>query len=120
LRAGGGSIAEAYAKVERDEVWLEGANIPTYAQASYNNHEPLRRRKLLLHRREIEELRKGLERRGPHRRAAQALLRCQRGKAKLSRSRWREDASATTSGRRRIEARRAAGDRARALKGSSR
>jgi SsrA-binding protein len=59
LRAGGGSIAEAYAKVEGDEVWLEGANIPTYAQASYNNHEPLRRRKLLLHRREIEELRKG-------------------------------------------------------------
>lgn len=64
LRAGGGSIAEAYAKVEADEVWLEGATIPTYTEASYNNHEPDRRRKLLLHRREIEELRKGLERRG--------------------------------------------------------
>ncbi len=64
LRGGGASIAEAYAKIERDEVWLEGANIPAYAQASYNNHEPTRRRKLLLHRREIEELRKGLERRG--------------------------------------------------------
>jgi SsrA-binding protein len=64
LRAGGGSIAEAYARVEGGEVWLEGANFPTYAQASYNNHEPLRRRKLLLHRSEIVALRKGLERRG--------------------------------------------------------
>ncbi len=64
LRAGGGSIAEAYAKVEANEVWLEGATIPAYTEASYNNHEPGRRRKLLLNRREIEELRKGLERRG--------------------------------------------------------
>lgn len=64
LRSGGGSIAEAYAKVDRGEVWLEGAMILPYPQASYNDHEPTRRRKLLLHRREIDELRKGLERRG--------------------------------------------------------
>jgi SsrA-binding protein len=64
LRGAGGSIAEAYARVANGEVWLENANIPVYAQASYNNHEPQRRRKLLLHRREIAELRKGTERRG--------------------------------------------------------
>ena len=64
LRAGGGSIVEAFARVDAAGVWLEGANFPPYAQASYNNHDPLRRRKLLLHRREIAELRKGLERRG--------------------------------------------------------
>lgn len=64
LRGSGGSIAEAYARVVHDEVWLENANIPLYTQASYNNHEPQRRRKLLLHRREIELLRKGTERRG--------------------------------------------------------
>jgi SsrA-binding protein len=64
LRSAGGSIAEAYARVAAGEVWLENANIPVYAQASYNNHEPQRRRKLLLQRREIEELRKGTERRG--------------------------------------------------------
>jgi SsrA-binding protein len=64
LRGSGGSIAEAYARVANEEVWLENANIPVYAQASYNNHEPQRRRKLLLHRREIAELRKGTERRG--------------------------------------------------------
>lgn len=64
LRGGGGSIAEAYARVDGGEVWLEGATIPSYPQASYNDHEPGRRRKLLLHRREIVELRRGLERKG--------------------------------------------------------
>lgn len=117
LRAGGASIAEAYAKVERDEVWLEGANIPAYAQASYNNHEPLRRRKLLLHRREIVELRKGLERRGltvvPLK-----LYFDARGKAKieiaLARGRKRHDKRAAASER---DAKR---EMDRALKGSSR
>lgn len=64
LRVGGASIAEAYARVVNNEAWLENANIPVYTQASYNNHEPQQRRKLLLHRREIAELRKGIERRG--------------------------------------------------------
>jgi SsrA-binding protein len=61
LRASQGSIAEAYARVQ---VWLENMNIPTYKEASYNNHEPLRRRKLLLNRREIGEIARGLERKG--------------------------------------------------------
>ncbi len=64
LRGSGGSIAEAYAKIEGGEVWLEGATIPSYPQASYNDHEPLRRRKLLLHARQVTELRRGLERKG--------------------------------------------------------
>jgi SsrA-binding protein len=64
LRASQGSIAEAYARVQNGEVWLENMNIPTYKEASYNNHEPLRRRKLLLNRREIGEIARGLERKG--------------------------------------------------------
>lgn len=64
LRAGGGSIAESFARVRGGEVFVEAMNIPQYAQASYNNHEPLRTRKLLLNRREIQELRNGVERRG--------------------------------------------------------
>lgn len=64
LRQGGGSIAEAYARVEGGQVFVEGMNIPTYEQASYNNHEPTRRRRLLLNKREIEEITAGLERRG--------------------------------------------------------
>jgi SsrA-binding protein len=64
LRASQGSIAEAYARMQNGEVWLENMNIPTYKDASYNNHEPLRRRKLLLNRHEISEIAKGLERKG--------------------------------------------------------
>lgn len=64
LRQGGGSIAEAYARVDGGEVFIEAMNIPVYQEASYNNHEPARRRRLLLNRREIEEITRGLERRG--------------------------------------------------------
>ncbi len=64
LREGGGSIAEAFARVSGGEVYLEGMTIPPYQQASYNNHEPLRSRKLLLNQREIDEIAQGLERKG--------------------------------------------------------
>lgn len=64
LRNGGGSVAEAYARLQGGEVWLENMNILVYQNASYNNHEPGRRRKLLLRKREIAEIEKGLERRG--------------------------------------------------------
>lgn len=53
LRNGKGSIEEAYVRVDDGEVWLVGADIPIYPQASRQNHDPKRRRKLLLHRREI-------------------------------------------------------------------
>lgn len=53
LRNGKASIEEAYVRVDDGEVWLVGADIPIYAQASRQNHDPRRRRKLLLHRREI-------------------------------------------------------------------
>ncbi|MEM7735061.1 MAG: SsrA-binding protein SmpB [Deinococcota bacterium] len=64
LRQGGGTLAEAFARVKKGEVWLEGMHIPVYAEASYNNHDPLRSRKLLLDRREITEITRGLERKG--------------------------------------------------------
>jgi len=64
LRHGGGSIAEAYAQVRGGEVFLEGLNIPPYLDASYNNHTPTRPRRLLLKRKEIDELQNAVERRG--------------------------------------------------------
>ncbi|MBX3139676.1 MAG: SsrA-binding protein SmpB [Trueperaceae bacterium] len=64
LRQGGGSIAEAYARVVGSEVFVENMTIPIYQEASYNNHEPTRRRRLLLNAKEIAEISKGLERRG--------------------------------------------------------
>ena len=56
LRQGKAQINEAYAVIDRGEVWLRGAHIPPYLPASSENHDPDRPRKLLLHRREIERL----------------------------------------------------------------
>lgn len=55
LRSGGLSLDEAYGRVENGEVWLLGANIAEYAYSHALNHQPKRRRKLLLHRREISK-----------------------------------------------------------------
>jgi SsrA-binding protein len=55
LRSGRCSIGEAYGLVRRSEMWLVGMHINEYAQGNVHNHAPLRERKLLLHRREIED-----------------------------------------------------------------
>ncbi|HVW81287.1 MAG TPA: SsrA-binding protein SmpB [Mycobacteriales bacterium] len=56
LRAGRASLVDAYATVRDGEVWLENLHIPEYAEGTWTNHEPRRRRKLLLHRSEIDKL----------------------------------------------------------------
>jgi len=56
LRAGNASLADAYAVVRRGEVFLVGAHVSPYAQASRENPDPRRERKLLLHRAEITRL----------------------------------------------------------------
>ncbi|HVL53725.1 MAG TPA: SsrA-binding protein SmpB [Vitreimonas sp.] len=56
IRAGKVNLADAYARVERDEAWLIGAHIAPWEQGNRYNHEPKRTRKLLLHRSEIDEL----------------------------------------------------------------
>lgn len=57
LRAGQANIAESYAAPENGELYLVNAYIPEYAQAGqFNNHQPRRRRKLLVHRRELARL----------------------------------------------------------------
>lgn len=64
LRAGKGTIAEAYVRLIDGEAWLVGANISPYPQASYNNHEPDRPRKLLLSRQELRRLKKATREKG--------------------------------------------------------
>src|SRR5437660_9025915 len=64
LRVGKATIAEAYADARGGEMWLVNANIPEYLQASRFNHFPKRRRKLLLHKREIAKLIGAVEREG--------------------------------------------------------
>lgn len=57
LRMGRASLVDAWVDIDRHgEAWLNGANIPVYAMASWTNHAPNRKRKLLLHRAEIEKL----------------------------------------------------------------
>ncbi len=62
LRAGEASIAESYAEVRGEEVWLVNANIPEFSHGNRFNHEPKRPRKLLLHGREIDKMRNAVSR----------------------------------------------------------
>ena len=64
LRHSKASIKEAYAHVRNGEVWLEGMHITPYEQGNRWNPEPVRSRKLLMHRREIERLIGGVEQKG--------------------------------------------------------
>lgn len=56
LREGRANLKDSYARVKGGEIWLYDFHISPYPHASYNNHEPERTRKLLLHRREIRRL----------------------------------------------------------------
>jgi SsrA-binding protein len=64
LRSGEGSIAESYAAVEGEEVWLINSHIPEYSHGNRLNHAPRRRRKLLLKGREISKLHGAVTRQG--------------------------------------------------------
>jgi SsrA-binding protein len=57
LRQGQISLDEGYARLEAGELWLIGVNIPEYRHGNLQNHEPKRRRKCLLHHRELIKLR---------------------------------------------------------------
>ncbi len=82
LRNGKANIAESYATEEKGEIWLINSHIPEYLQANRFNHNPRRRRKLLLHKREVNKLIGAIQREGmsivPNR-----LYFNDRGKAKL-------------------------------------
>ncbi len=56
LRAGKGQISDAFARVEKDEVWLYNAHIDEYSHGNLQNHVPKAPRKLLLHKSEIRKL----------------------------------------------------------------
>jgi len=64
LRDGKGNLQESYVDLKDGEAWLHGCHISPYKQANRNNHEPLRPRKLLLHRSELAKLQKGKGQKG--------------------------------------------------------
>lgn len=64
LRQGKASLAEAYATIENGEAWIRQLHIPPYEQGNRWNPDPVRTRKLLVHRAELAKLRKALEQKG--------------------------------------------------------
>ena len=56
LRAGHANLRDGYARVENGEVWLRNVHIAPWANSPYDNHDPVRPRKLLLHKDEIGQL----------------------------------------------------------------
>ena len=64
LRNGKANIAESYATEEDGEIWLINSHIPEYGEANRFNHSPRRRRKLLLHKKEMSKLIGAIDRQG--------------------------------------------------------
>ncbi|MCT6811052.1 MAG: SsrA-binding protein SmpB [Bifidobacterium sp.] len=65
LREGRASLAESFVSIDRrHEVWLENANIPEYLNGTWNNHAPKRKRKLLLHAKQIIRLERQIQAKG--------------------------------------------------------
>jgi SsrA-binding protein len=81
LRDGKASLQEAWCSVGDNEVVLHNCHIPPYRMGGYDNHEPLRPRRLLLHRREIARLRKSVQQKGFT--VVPLKLYFRRGKAKV-------------------------------------
>ncbi|MCL2327920.1 MAG: SsrA-binding protein SmpB [Bacteroidetes bacterium] len=64
LRMGKASITEAYCYVHNGEMWVKGMHISAYSFGSYNNHDPLRERKLMLNRKELAKIQEKLKDKG--------------------------------------------------------
>ena len=64
IRAGKVSLQDAYARLEKGELWLFNSHIASYDAASYTTHQPTRPRKLLLHKKEVERVKGRVLQRG--------------------------------------------------------
>ena len=64
LRAGRASLVDGFAEFDRGELWLVNVHIPIYTEGTWTNHEPRRRRKMLMHRSEIAKINKRVAERG--------------------------------------------------------
>ena len=64
IRGGRISIGEAYARIIEGELWLIGAHISPYTHGSYTNHDPERRRRLLVHKSQLRDLKAQVEQKG--------------------------------------------------------
>ena len=81
IREGKVTISEAYARIDHGELWLVGAHISPYSHGNRSNHEPDRPRKLLIHKRELRDLRVSIEQKGMT--IVPLRLALRRGRAKI-------------------------------------
>ena len=90
LRAGKASLEGAFARIENGEVWLYRAEIPEYAQGSWTNHDPKRKRKLLLHSRQIAKLEAEVSQKGSTLIPLQLYFKGSRAKLELALARGKK------------------------------
>ena len=64
LRLGQASLVDCFARLRGGELWLEGMHIPAYEQGDKRTHEPMRPRKLLVHRRQLGQLQRSTVEKG--------------------------------------------------------
>ncbi len=64
IREGKASLKQAYILIRKGEAWLRGAHIASYSHTGFEGHEPVRDRKLLLHKREIQKINSKLAEKG--------------------------------------------------------
>lgn len=90
IRAGQMSIKEAYVRVTENEAWLMEAYIAPYTEANRFNHEPRRPRQLLLHKREIRNMRKTAQQKGLTVIATKVYLKGGRAKVEIALARGKK------------------------------
>lgn len=64
IRAGKASFNDSYCYFNKGELWIKSLHISEYSHGTYNNHDPLRERKLLLHRKELKKLESKIKEKG--------------------------------------------------------
>ena len=64
IRRGAASLKECYCEIKNGEIWIVGMNVSPYKEGNIFNADPLRKRKLLLHKREIAKLSQEVEKKG--------------------------------------------------------
>ena len=117
IRAGQVNLRDGYAALRDGELWLLNAHIAPYHQASYENHEPRRERKLLMHRREINRLTGKLQEKGLTLVPLQLYLKNSRAKVELGLARGKKLYDKRQAMRERDDLRQIAGGLGRRQKG---
>jgi SsrA-binding protein len=108
IRDGKVTISEAYARIDNGELWLIGAHISPYSHGNRANHDPDRPKKLLIHKRQLRELRAAVEQKGMTLVPLRLALRNGRAKVDIGLARGKKlydkrDAAADRQSRRDID-----------------